>query len=578
MEKGVFGLYSWPVWVLERLELCMGRLNHRLGSFLVVIFGEIVSIQLKRIHRRNNVHQISFLLFCFIQFQQRLCLITSIYLHIVQNIPIMLREVAHRAIPSIFSRVAIPSPVTTSPRSLLSFSRSWHSGTDLTGLDDTQPGTFVDSPLDLLPEAESKFYEDPKFKEIGAKQPDYSCKGARQAFDFLGGQRSLLYRDCIKGLIEKAKLIGQGTGVEHGIKNKWYLNGGTGSGKSLTMYSLAAWARSQGWIVLYIPSAKLFLEKGYFVEDISSVDKDIYDTPMSAQTVLRNLKDNHSKELEEISYTDAETGNTHPLMHLVNIGLDLETYIEHPKKVVMAVIQIKEELMKVTHVPVMIAVDDYNALYFPPAVAYSERIHDLYLRRIEPDELRLASAFRLLEHKAPKRGLVVAAPSYSQDISPKLHIPSKYGKTDRIEVPRFSLEEIRCIAESYAAVRRGDKSSSGGGGTDISGSSKGGKGGKKKGQNQDHSQQQGETEIQSSQPKFAATTLPEWDSPEGEYLLRKALFLTRGNATEVRQWAESLFNADEGMLTLSIGYKKKLAMEKKLRKGGTELLLLGEEM
>lgn len=476
----------------------------------------------------------------------------------------MLREVAHRAIPSIFSRVAIPSQTTTSPRSLLSFSRSWHSGTDLTGLDDTQPGTFVDSPLDLLPEAESKFYEDPKFKEIGAKQPDYSCKGARQAFDFLGGQRSLLYRDCIKDLIEKAKHIGQGTAVQNGIKNKWYLNGGTGSGKSLTMFFLAAWARSEGWIVLYIPSAKLFLEKGYFVEDISSEDTDIYDTPMSAQTVLRNLKANHAKELEEITYTDEETGNIHPLMNLVNIGLDLENYIEHPKKVVMAAIRIKEELMKVTHVPVMIAVDDYNALYFPPAVAYSERIHDLYLRRIEPDELRLASAFRLLEHKAPKRGLVVAASSYSQGISPKLYIPSNYGKTDRIEVPRFSLDEIRCIAESYAAVRRGDTSSSTGGG------SSGGKGGKKKGQ--DHNQQQGDPEAQ-SKPKFAATILPDWDSPEGDYLLRKALFLTRGNATEVRQWAESLFNADEGMLTLSIGYKKKLAMEKKLRQGGTELLL-----
>jgi rhamnogalacturonyl hydrolase YesR len=34
-----------------------------------------------------------------------------------------------------------------------------------------------------------------------------------------------------------------------------YLDGWAGSGKSVALYSLVAWARAQGWLALYVPSA-----------------------------------------------------------------------------------------------------------------------------------------------------------------------------------------------------------------------------------------------------------------------------------------------------------------------------------
>lgn len=38
-------------------------------------------------------------------------------------------------------------------------------------------------------------------------------------------------------------------------KPQVYLDGWAGSGKSVALYSLVAWARQHGWLALYIPSA-----------------------------------------------------------------------------------------------------------------------------------------------------------------------------------------------------------------------------------------------------------------------------------------------------------------------------------
>ena len=48
-------------------------------------------------------------------------------------------------------------------------------------------------------------------------------------------------------------------------------------------------------------------------------------------------------------------------------------------------------------VPVMIAVDDYNVLY--SHTNYYEWMNEVYRRQLQPHELRLASAFRLLERE-----------------------------------------------------------------------------------------------------------------------------------------------------------------------------------
>ena len=48
-------------------------------------------------------------------------------------------------------------------------------------------------------------------------------------------------------------------------------------------------------------------------------------------------------------------------------------------------------------VPVMVAVDDYNVLY--SHTNYHEWMNEVFRRPLQPHELRLASAFKLLERE-----------------------------------------------------------------------------------------------------------------------------------------------------------------------------------
>lgn len=61
--------------------------------------------------------------------------------------------------------------------------------------------------------------------------------------------------------------------------------------------------------------------------------------------------------------------------------------------------------------PVMIAVDEYNVLY--SHANYHEWVNEVYRRQLQPHELRLASALRILEQQVTLLGanLGLAIPS-----------------------------------------------------------------------------------------------------------------------------------------------------------------------
>lgn len=58
--------------------------------------------------------------------------------------------------------------------------------------------------------------------------------------------------------------------------------------------------------------------------------------------------------------------------------------------VVAAAIRLKDELAGQTQRRVLLAVDDYNALYH--RTTYGEAVHPLHRRQLQPDELRLVRA------------------------------------------------------------------------------------------------------------------------------------------------------------------------------------------
>lgn len=71
-------------------------------------------------------------------------------------------------------------------------------------------------------------------------------------------------------------------------------------------------------------------------------------------------------------------------------------------------------------VPVMLAVDRYNALYAPSH--YGQTVGEHQRRMLQPSELRLACGLRLLESAAPSNGVSIAAMARSDGVSRKIPV------------------------------------------------------------------------------------------------------------------------------------------------------------
>jgi hypothetical protein len=219
----------------------------------------------------------------------------------------------------------------------------------------------------------------------------------------------------------------------------------------------------------------------------------LWDTPEAARWILSSLKDSHAAQLADI-----KTAAGQPLNELVEEGL---VSTAAAAVAVAAAIAAKEALQAAKDVRTLIAVDDYNALYWQ--TGYYEAVHNFHRRQLAPDELRLVRAFRVLEQEAPANGVAVAAPTMGQTISPRLRLPLPKGS--RMTFPRYNLQDVAAAADYFA--------------DEVMGSG--------------------------------------YPVPD-ELTLRRAAFLTNGNARELRQYATTLY-AEEDALGLSRGYKAEAA-------------------
>lgn len=358
--------------------------------------------------------------------------------------------------------------------------RPWHSGLDVAQLASVPLNMYFDAPLAACSESTKQYYADPALADEQVNQPNYGCKAVQAEMQCFG-TNSLLQRQCTIGLQQT---------IAEQQKRHVYLDGWTGSGKSIALFIMVNWARKNGWIVMYIPSAYLLVEGSSYVKG----EDELWETPDAARFILNSMKDNHLNSLEKLSGRNGK-----PLATIITEGLAAR----EPKDVVDAAIALKEELQALKDVPVLIAVDDYNVLY--SHTQYFEAMHAFHHRSLAPEEIRLVRAFRVMEQPSPANGVSIAAPTFGNTISDKLRIPLPKGS--RFHVPRYALDEVRATVEYFSAVGH------------IKGT-------------------------------------PDIDT------LKRAMFLTNGNAKELREYAPTLLH-DDGVLGLSLGYK---AMANRMKK------------
>lgn len=258
-----------------------------------------------------------------------------------------------------------------------------------------------------VPEAFPDFYQ-------GTLVEGGGCKALHEEASYTG--TSLIqYRESIRLLHLKAESRSQ-THV--------YLDGPTGCGKSIALVSLVDWARSQGWLVLYIPSAQTLIEGGLFHKG----EDGLWETPEVAKALLRSMVTNHATDLEKLASTSGES-----LLKVAEDGLSASK----PGEITAAAASLVSEMSGLDQMPVMIAVDDYNILY--SHANYHEWMNEVYRRQLQPHELRLVSALRILEQEAPKNGMFIGAACHGGPVSPKLQVP--YPKGTRHTIPKLNFEE-----------------------------------------------------------------------------------------------------------------------------------------
>lgn len=258
-----------------------------------------------------------------------------------------------------------------------------------------------------VPEAFPDFYQ-------GTLMEGGGCKALHDETSYT--RTSLIqYRESMRLLHLKAESRSQ---------THIYLDGPAGCGKSIALVSLVDWARSQGWLVLYVPSAQTLIEGGHFHKG----EDGLWETPEVAKALLRSMVTNHAKELEKMTSRSGES-----LLKVAEDGLSASK----PGAITAAAANLVSEMSNIDQMPVMIAVDDYNVLY--SHANYHEWMNEVHRRQLQPHELRLVSALRILEQEAPKNGMFVGAACHGGPVSPKLQVP--YPKGGCHMIPKLHLEE-----------------------------------------------------------------------------------------------------------------------------------------
>lgn len=256
------------------------------------------------------------------------------------------------------------------------------------------------------------------------------------------GQNAALFRACMRDLWARVRAAGGADADAEADGPRNFLVGGPrGAGKSVALACLAAWAPESGWITLYVPSAQAFVKGGVYVEDEAT---EMWDTPESATGVLRGMMDAHEADLEEVparvSAGQLGLGEASSLADVVRAGL------ESHARAVPAALLLCSELLRVTEKPVLVCVDDYNALF--GLTDYYEALSVNYAARIPAHYLRMVAAFRWLEHPPLANGAVVCGTSTNVGVRHDLEVPNPRGVA--FEIGPYDRDEVDQVVRHYS--------------------------------------------------------------------------------------------------------------------------------
>lgn len=282
------------------------------------------------------------------------------------------------------------------------------------------------------------------------KEFEESCRSAllvRQSFIDL--------RDSFRQAADPS-LVAKSRGVK--LKKQIVLDGPLSCGKSIVLAMLVNWAREEGWLVLYVPRGRDWTHGGLFYKN---PETSLWDTPVQAVNILQDFLKYNKSCLEGIT---CKIFDPIPLGEGAGVGRPkgtdkmqisegttlcqlVEAGLTDTHAAVGVVVRLRKELSKVTSVPVLIAIDQYNSWF--TFTDFEEAVTDRSVRPIHARDVATVNAFRSMMHD----DMMVGAFSHSTAVG-KLRQELPDVPTDaRTILPRYSLDEAATVCHYYLRQR-----------------------------------------------------------------------------------------------------------------------------
>jgi hypothetical protein len=208
----------------------------------------------------------------------------------------------------------------------------------------------------------------------------------------------------------------------------------------------------------------------------STIGEGLFQQPNAAQELLETTGELHGEVLALLPQRrkykhdlyKAKAGQNATLAHILMRGLG------QPHRAADALYDLRMEFNHVEEVPVLIAVDEFNALYWPTSLFFQAK-------SVKAHELVMAKAFRFINHvpgdieddsnprtprraalnpdHVPKRGAILGASTRSVEAPPhkEQFPPARFEKfttrgVDYFDIPRYDEQELQ-TAMSWYQVR-----------------------------------------------------------------------------------------------------------------------------
>ncbi|GFP93618.1 28S ribosomal protein s29 mitochondrial [Phtheirospermum japonicum] len=232
------------------------------------------------------------------------------------------------------------------------------------------------------------------------------------------------------------------------VRKQIVLDGLLSCGKSIALAMLVYWARKEGWLVFYVPRGRDWTHGGLFYKNphtglwddflkfnkpcLQGLNCSILDPiPLGEGAGVGWPKGSDKMELSE--------GTT--LFQLIQAGLN-NTYAA-----VGVLVRLRMELAKVTSVPVLFAIDQYNSWF--TFTDFEEPVTVRSCRPIHAKELTTVNAFRSMMHE----DMMVGAFSHSTAVGKLRQELPDVPADARIHFPRYSFDEANTVCHYYLRQR-----------------------------------------------------------------------------------------------------------------------------